>query len=167
MCTRLAVALAACGLLGACGFSPVYATRSAQEAQIPATLSRIAIRNISDRDGQALRNLLMDRLYRQGRPDSPLWVLEVAPLVERLSEIDITKDSDATRGQLRLETRFVLRDAASGEELLHRTVRATTGYNIVDSRFATRVTEDAARRGALEDIARQIESALALFAARR
>lgn len=149
--------------LSACGFTPVYGTGGEKQAE--SALEQIAIGNIPDREGQALRNRLIDRFYRNGRPTEPLWTLEIAPLHEHLSEIDITKDSDATRGQLRLETVFVLREAASGKELLHQTARAITGYNIVDSRFATRVTEEAARQNAIEDIARQIETRIALYIA--
>lgn len=150
-------------ILSACGFAPVYGTGGGKQAE--AALEQIAIGNIPDHEGQSLRNRLIDRFYRHGRPTDPLWTLEIAPLRERLSEIDITKDSDATRGQLRLETSFVLRERSSGKELLRQTARTTTGYNIVDSRFATRVTEEAARQNAIEDIARQIETRIALYIA--
>lgn len=166
MCARLPLfTLFAVSLLSACGFSPVYGDRGAGSAA--PMLNAIAIGNIPDRDGQMLRNRLIDRFYGNGRPSDPLWSLDIAPVRERLSEIDITKDSDATRGQLRLETDIRLRRIADGTDMLHRTVRTTTGYNIVASRFATRVTEDAARTNAVDDLARQIESAIALFAARQ
>ncbi len=150
--------------LTACGFTPVYGTSGG--AQANTALEQIAIGNIPDREGQDLRNRLIDRFYHHGRPTDPLWSLEIEPLKERASEIDITKDSDATRGQLRIETSMTLHEISTGKTVLHQTIRTTTGYNIVDSRFATRVTEDAARKNALEDIARQIESRIAAHLSR-
>lgn len=152
-------------LLAACGFTPVYGTAGGVAGE--SALAQIAVASIPDREGQALRNRLMDRFYRDGRPADPLWTLEVGPLRETLSEIDVTREADATRGQLRLETEFVLRETSGGRELLRQKLRATTGYNILASRFATRVTEDAARLGAIEDLARQIESRIALHVADR
>ena len=61
-----------------------------------------------------------------------------------------------------MTTSFVLNDD-KGEALLKRSLSAVTSYNILDSQFTTRVAEDAARRQALDDLARQIETHLLLY----
>ncbi len=150
--------------LSACGFSPLYGEYGASGNQGARTrLGQIYIANIADAPGQYLRNALMDRFYSQGRPGTgAAYNLSVATISESRSELDITKTSDSTRAQLYLTTAMVLYDG-EGEELLNRSLTAVTSYNILDSQFTTRVAEDAARRQALDDIARQIETHILLY----
>jgi len=157
--------LATCTLLlltTACGFSPVYGTGS-YETGVAQELAQVRIGNIPDREGQALRNLLVDRFYRNGAPDSVRYTLDVERLSESLVDLDITKTADSTRGQLRIDTVMRLKKAADGAEVLNRRLRAVTSYNILASEFATRVSEENARQNAISDLARQIESQLALY----
>ena len=150
-------------VLAACGFQPVYGVNKYTATGTEDYLARIDIANIPDREGQYLRNALIDRFYRDGRPADPLYRLSVRPVHETLVDLDITKSSDATRGQLRLDTGMSLTDARTGEILLERNLRSVTSYNILGSEFATRVSEDNARTNALDDIARQIELQLNLY----
>ena len=121
------------------------------------------IGNIPDREGQYLRNALIDRFYRSGRPVNAAYDLDIDRITETLVDLDITKSSDATRGQLKVQTRLKLIGRASGSVVLERDVRSITSYNILGSEFATRVTEDNARTNALDDLARQIEMQLNLY----
>lgn len=158
-----ALLFAAFALTG-CGFTPLYGNHSAGANQsVRAQLSGVYIANIADQSGQYLRNALMDRFYAQGRPGTPAaYNLNVASVAESRSELDITKTSDSTRAQLYMTTSFVLNDG-KGQPLLTRSLTAVTSYNILDSQFTTRVAEDAARRQALDDLARQIETHLLLY----
>lgn len=149
-------------LLSGCGFKPLYGAHS-QSGGTLTQLTQIHINNIADRQGLMLRNKLMDRFYRDGRPADPAYVLDIKDLQEKITDLDITKTSDATRGQLRYDTKMTLKDRASGAILLQRDLIAVTSFNILSSRFTTRVSEDAARQNALEDLARQIENQLALY----
>jgi LPS-assembly lipoprotein len=151
-------------LLTGCGFTPLYGTYGAAgNSQVRAQMGQIYIANIPDQAGQYLRNALMDRFYSQGRPGAQAaYNLSVAPVQESRSELDITKTSDSTRAQLYLTTSMVMTNQR-GEELLRRSLTAVTSYNILDSQFTTRVAEDAARRQALDDIARQIETQTLLY----
>lgn len=147
--------------LAGCGFSPLYGTHG--DTAIKYHFDSIAIGNIPDREGLYLRNALIDRLYDHGRPAAPQYTLNVAGLRQRITDLDITKSADATRAQLRIETKMTLLDSKTGETLLQRDLVAVASYNILQSRFTTRVSEDDARRAALDDIARQIEQQLALY----
>lgn len=126
-------------------------------------LSYVAIDGIKDREGQFLRNALIDRFYRSGRPTNPQFNLVISDIVETLRDLDITESSDATRGQLKLTTTMQLIDAKTGEELLTRKLRSTTSYNILSSEFTNRVSEQNTRENALNDLARQIELQLNLY----
>ncbi len=151
--------------LSGCGFSPLYATGSATNAAAApaAYLDQVYIDNIPDREGQYLRNLLIDRFYSTGRPEQPLYTLSVEKLTETETELDLTKSAEATRAQLRYSGTLVLTDTRNGQEVLRQPLSSITSYNILQSEFSTRVTEDNARLDALKDIARQIELNLSLY----
>ena len=147
--------------LAGCGFSPLYGTRGDNAAKYH--FDSIAIGNIPDQEGQYLRNALIDRFYQHGRPADPQYTLEVAKVRQRRRDLDITKSSSATRAQLRLDTKMTLKDNKTGETLLTRDLLAITSYNILQSQFTTRVSQDDAERSGLDDLARQIEQQLALY----
>lgn len=150
-------------LVSACGFHPVYGVNKYTAVGGETKLAQTYIDNIPDREGLYLRNALIDRFYRDGRPINPAYTLKVEPVREYLVDLDITKSDDATRGQLRLTTTIVLVDDKTGEVLLNRGLQSITSYNILGSEFATRVSEDNTRLNALDDLARQIEQQLALY----
>lgn len=162
--TRNFMMLWALLLLAACGFSPLYGAHSpGADENVRMQLGRIYIGNIPDQPGQYLRNALMDRFYNAGRPGAHAdYSLYIAPVQESRSELDITKTSDSTRAQLYLSTSLVLKDKGE-QEVLTRSLTAVTSYNILDSQFTTRVAEEAARRQALDDLARQIETHILLY----
>ena len=156
-----ALFLSALLFLGACGFSPLYGTRGGDAAKYH--FDSIFIGNIPDREGQYLRNALIDRFYRHGRPADPQYTLEVAKVRQQRRDLDITKSSSSTRSQLRLDSKMTLKDNKTGEVLLARELQSITSYNILQSQFTTWVSQDDAERSALDDIARQIEQQLALY----
>jgi hypothetical protein len=159
------LALSAILLLPGCGFHPMHGKyAAAQAAQKGAGLDTVEIANIRDANGTYLRNALIDRFYSGGYPSAPRYTLTVTPVLEREVELDITKSSEATRSQLRLETVMTLTDKQNpGSPVLQRSLRAISSYNQLESEFATHVTEQAARESGLNDLARQIELNISLF----
>ena len=151
-------------LTAACGFSPVYGTLGSDNAYgSEEILNYVRISNIPDREGQMLRNDLIDRFYKSSRPTNPRYRLKVQPIKETLSELDITISSDSTRGQLRMDTKMTLSDYETREVLLERNIHALSSYNILGSEFATRVSEQNTRENVLNDLARQIENHTVLY----
>src|SRR5262249_45233008 len=144
-------------------FQPVYGVNRDTPVSVESRLGQVEISNIPDRAGQELRNALIDRFYRHGYPDNPRYALNIGDLRERLSKLDITKTSDATRGQLRMTAKMVLVDRANNQKILERELKATASYNIVGSEFANRITQEDARRNAIQDLARQAEMQLDLY----
>ena len=151
-------------LITSCGFRPMYGdgARNAMSAQKNGNYD-VEIGIIPDREGQYLRNALIDRMYQNGYPTAPRYKLEIAKIDEIEQSLAIAKTSEATRSQLRLRTNYKLIDAQTGQVLLTRDALATSSYNNLVSEFATRVTEDNARLNAINDIARQIELQLGLY----
>ena len=151
--------------LAGCGFQPMYGdySASADKATPNGQSSEISIDIIPDREGQILRNHLIDKLYQNGYPNNPTAKLHIDKLEETKTELDLTKSSEATRAQLRLKTNMVLTDISTGKVILNRSLQTISSYNILESEFATRVTEESARQSAINDIARQIELNLSLY----
>lgn len=151
-------------LLASCGFTPMYGS-AAGGTGVSATagLDRVDISIIPDGSGVFLRNDLIDRFYQNGYPSSPTHTLTVTRIEELGRDLDITIESEATRKQIKLTTTLTLIDKASGTSVLSRKVTAITSYNVVSTQFATRISEDDAREAALHDLARQIETQVALY----
>lgn len=151
-------------LVAACGFTPMYGS-GAGPSGVSATqgLDKVDIALIPDESGVFLRNLLIDSFYRDGYPASPTHVLKVENLNEREYSLDITRQSEATRKQIRLTATLILTDRATGQPVLTRPLTAITSYNVLGSQFTTRVSENDAREAALADLARQIETQTALY----
>ena len=150
-------------MLTACGFEPLYGVNRNTAVGVEEKLSVIDIGNIPNREGQFLRNELITRFYRDGRPDAPRYTLNIERIAESLTDLDITKDADASRGRLRLTSEFQLYNRQTGALLLERKIISQASYNILASEFTNRVSEQNARENALNDLARQIEQQLALY----
>ncbi len=159
----LALALAGLIVLGGCGFTPMYGGGKAARHEVQSKLSDIRIENIPNREGQYLRNLLIDRFFAENRQQNASYSLTFTPIQENKYELDVTKNANATRAELRQTTTFNLIDTKTGKSVLSRTLLASTSYNVLSSQFTTRVSEDDARLNALNDLARQAEQQIVLY----
>ena len=150
--------------LTACGFSPIYGNYNRSDSvAVERSIASVEISIIPNKEGQYLRNELIDRFYQNGYPSNPKYILTVQRVEEYKSNLDITKSSDATRAQLKLTTAMTLTNPETGEILIKRPMRAITSYNILSSQFTTRVSEEDARKAALNELANQIETHIALY----
>lgn len=152
--------------LTACGFQPMYGSHSQSaglSTEAAQQMADIQIDYIPDREGQFLRNELIDNLYPQGEPHNARYQLTFSELQTTIRELDLTKSSEATRSQVISHVTFTLVDRENGEVLMSRPARSISSYNVLPSEFATNVTEDNARESALRDIARQIGLQLSLY----
>lgn len=160
-------------LLASCGFEPMYgsyapsASLPTADGSAPGTvesaLDQVQIALIPDAEGVYLRNLLIDRFYRNGYPASPAYTLSVAKIAQSRSDLDITVESEATRRLLTVTTAMILTDNATNAKMLERTFKVVNSYDVIGSQFSTRVGEQDAMEAALADIARQIELQITLF----
>lgn len=152
-----------CSLLAACGFTPLYGKHAGTGYGNEELLEYVYIDNIPNREGQYLRNALIDRFYRHGRPDNPQYTLKIVNLDIRRSDLDLTQSSASTREQVRLKAHMTLTDRQTGETLLTRRLSSIASYNVLESEFATRVSRTEAKENALLGLASQIEAQLALY----
>ena len=151
--------------LSACGFTPVYGegVQASKPNSITSQLNNIDIDIIPNREGQFLRNALIDRFYSNGLPNNAAYALKVSSINERVYDFDITQESEATRQQLRLTTTMRLLDKKTNKTLLTRDLNAISSNNVLESEFSTLVTEQNSRENALNDLARQVERQITLY----
>lgn len=159
----LALLLPVLCLSAACGFEPVYGINKNTPLGAESVLERVQISNIPDRDGQFLRNNLITRFYRDGRPADPLYRLEVTPVRESIRDLDITKEADATRSQIRENVQIRLIRMSDNEIVLDRNIISVASFNILESEFSNRVSEQNTRENVLIDLGRQIEQHITLY----
>jgi len=160
---RHIVSLFAIIILCGCGFKPMHATSPSNQANAPY-LGSIYVANISNREGQYLRNQLLDKLAGDIRnKGSYEYELRAHQLKEQIIHLGVRRDATSTRAQMRSEVSVQLVDLATDKIVLQRTLHATNSFNILNSQFSTQVTEQDSRERTLDDLARQIITQITLF----
>lgn len=171
MTTRLALILTFATLaitLAGCGLQPVYGdyANGGKNAPVAKAFDSIYIDSIPDRTGQKLRNLMMDRMYKNGRVEkaNAQYRLSIQGVTERIYGLGIAKDATATRSQIKLSTGFTLtRIDDPATPLLQREISAVSSFNQLASDYTTLVTEEDARDQTINDLGQQIMVLLELY----
>jgi len=146
-------------LLSGCGFRPLY-LKGKQNPQ--PDLTAIEIRPIVDRKGQILRNLLLDQLMPKGPSAHPVYVLDVA-VDFSVKNLGIRHNDRATRSLMKVTATYSLRRKQDEALLFSSASQANSGYDILDSDFATLVAEKDALQHSLETIAQDIKLRLSFL----
>ena len=147
--------------LAACGFQPMYGSRGAPGTQIQMASIEVGI--IKDRQGQLLRNLLLDRINPGGTPESPNYTLTVQ-LTSHKVLLAFRKSQISTRANLNFVAVFNLKGKNQylGENF-SGTSKITVSYNILSSHFATLTAEENARTRAVKELSTDISNRIAAF----
>ena len=156
---RTMVLLVLVTLLSGCGFRPLY-LKGKQNPQ--PDLTAIEIRPIVDRKGQILRNLLLDQLTPKGPSAHPAYVLDVT-VDFSITNLGIRRNDRATRALMKVTATYSLRRKQDEAKLFSGTSQASSGYDILDSDFATLVAEKDAMQHSLETIAQDINLRLSFL----
>ncbi|MEO0394236.1 MAG: LPS assembly lipoprotein LptE [Pseudomonadota bacterium] len=149
-------------MVTACGFQPVYGDLNNRGVTTQQQFAQVRIPPIAQREGQILRNHLIDQIYVDGVPREPSYDLRVG-LRYAQGAIDIDRDDSVTRTQLTVTAQAVLVDRATNQNLWQGDSRAITTFNVLDSPFATVVSERTAREQALKQIADDLVVRLGAF----
>ena len=159
--TRLLLLVAAL-LVAGCTLRPLYGGGSS--GHVARTLESIAVAPIPGRAGWLVRNALQDRLENGGGA-TPRYRLEIE-LDDDITGFGIRTDNSVTRERRTLRARYRLVDAAVGTVLLDATAGSDAGIDVVSSEYATVAAEQTALERLSVEIADQIVSRVALYAAR-
>ncbi len=157
--------LAVRGLLGACGFRPLYGDRTAAGGA-PSELASIKVATIPDRIGQQLHNYLLTALNPRGHPRRPRYLVQTR-VDESTSSLAVRKTAFATRANLTVNANYNLTTPADGKSLFSAKSSITVSYNILDSEFATLMAEKDARARAVREVSEDIRIRLSVFLASR
>ncbi len=162
-----ALALVGCLALEGCGFKPIYGTPSGSEHDSPVAmdLNNIAIDNIPDRNGQILRNFLIDRMVRANRPEKPLYTLKVA-IATSEEDLGILANSTATRSLLNMYGHYTLVDS-KGKTVVGGTAHSVASFNKLDQMYGTVAARENAYERTLHEVSEQIVNRLSLFFSER
>lgn len=157
------VALALTGVMvSACGYRPLYGQTSAQtNGHTVADLAAIEIKPIPNREGQMMRNALKRRLVV--RPGAPVRYALNVQLNENISVLAVDSGSFATRANLIMSASYSLEDVSDHKPLAHGSARSVASYNILTSDFATYAARQDARAKAIESLADDIRTRLAIY----
>jgi LPS-assembly lipoprotein len=149
-------------LLAGCGLRPLYG--GGGKGQVAQSLRSVAVTPIPGRSGWLVRTALEDRL---GAPEgaTPRYRLEVE-LDDRIEGFGISANNVVTRERRTLRARYRLVDAGVGTVLLDATAGSDVGIDVVSSEYATVAAEQTALERLAGEIADQIVSRVALYAAR-
>jgi LPS-assembly lipoprotein len=152
------------GVLGGCGYRPLYA--SSARGGVAGDMAAVKIGLIPNRTGQQVRDILLDRMNPRGEPSQPLYRLDVAILPSR-QELGVRKDDTSTRANFILDGKYRLLDASNGRILFEAESRRIASYNISDDDFSTISAAAAARRRVAREMADEIVSRIAIYLNRR
>lgn len=155
----IVVGLALFGL-AACGFRPLYGDRGVQ-ALSSDELSAVQIDLIRDREGQMLRNELLDRFQAAGSAVKPRYGLSIGLRTSRTA-LGIRTDDTASRVNLTMVANYVVRDIATGTVLFSGQARSIDSFDILDSDFASTISEADAVRRAVLDLSEQITTRVSI-----
>lgn len=160
---RLAILGLAAGL-GGCGFRPLLKQQAAADADqsVQAELASIEVEPARGQLGQQLRNDLLDQLNPGALAVASRYRLSVQNQVTT-NALAIQIDATITRFNLRLRTRFQLRDKQSGKMVYASTVARTSSYNVVRQPYAVKVAETDAQRRAAREVSADVRNLLAVY----
>lgn len=159
---RIGVLFSMAILLSGCGFRPLHGQYSAGENPgASATLSTVYVEPIPDRSGQMMRTALERRLSPNGQSSAQQYRLSVT-LSESISKLAVEQNAFATRANLTLTASYSLVRVQDGFQYPSSYSTAVSSYNILSSNYATRAAELNARERAIETLASDLRTRIAI-----
>jgi LPS-assembly lipoprotein len=145
--------------VAACGFRPLYGTRSA-DPRAASELAGIYIAPLPDRDGQLVRNALLDRLNPKGEPEQPRYRLDVRMQISE-TPVALQKDETATRAQITYTVLFTLYEG--NVALTNGTFTRDFSFDYVNQQYSNISARNDVKRRAADEIATEIRNRMATY----
>ena len=156
---KIIVCLFMLSLIG-CGFRPLYP--GLKNGPTQPTFLTIDIAPIKNRQGQVLRTELTRHLYG-GRAQMPAVYRLVTNLSEEKTLFGVKKSAFATRANLKIVSNFTLFRLLGHVHLFSDTSQITVSYNVLNSEFASHMTEKQARERGLRALSENMRTRLAAY----
>ena len=148
--------------LSGCALEPVHARRPQNGPDVSAALAQVEVEPIPDRIGLLLRRRLEERLAPGGSPVPGRYRLLVRLRSSSAGAL-IGKSENVTRADLTLSAEFELRKQGGERPVLRGWARSVHSHDVLDSAYATRAAERAARERGADALSAQIARRLALY----
>ncbi len=159
MIERLGAVLAACLLVSACGFVPLYG-----QAGVRGGLSSIQVKVPQGRTAYLVRESLDDALGRDTHQPTA-YRLEVT-IDERRFARGLRVDNVANRYELQLKVGYSLVSTATGAVLLTGSVPVAVTYDSADAPYGGITAQQDGQKRAAQEAAQQIRLELARYFAK-
>ena len=147
---------AALSLLGACGFRPLYGGSSESSFIRDNPLKSVSIALIEDREGQILRNFLIDRFQPDG--SNRYTLITNLDVVEQ--DLGVAFDATTTRSRVIVTAQFFLQYQGNNYSFVSRSAGS---YSTVLSDYGTLVARQDATERSLREIADDAKVRLVAF----
>ncbi|MBA3812937.1 MAG: hypothetical protein H0X26_00360 [Alphaproteobacteria bacterium] len=156
---RIVTLLCLCCCVTSCGFHPLHVPiRGSSRVAVP-----VKIATIQDRDGQILRNYLVDILTPEGAPPCPQYILEIS-LTEAITDIGVNRDETASRKNATVTAILVLRDCKTNKVVYTHTTKAINSFAVLSQNYFSDLTaQEYAAKEALRLLAEKISMLLITF----
>ncbi len=148
-------------MLAGCALEPVHARRPQQGPDVTAAMAQIEIEPIPDRIGMLLRRQLEERLAPDGRRHPVEYRLRVRLRSSSAGAL-VGRSETVTRSDLTLIAEFELWKPGDDQPALRGWARSVHSHDVLESAFATRAAERAARERGVDALSGRIARRLAL-----
>lgn len=164
---RAILLFAGLGCLSSCGFKPLYSsTGILTSSTAEENLSQIKIGLIPDREGQILRNHLLDILNPAGEPLDPQAYLEVNFKFEKAG-VSVRRDGTVQRFRITGTVDITLKDKDKKTILYQDKLKHAATFSLgdltADTGYASIVSEADAKKRVVELLAHEIHLVLATY----
>ncbi|HLN25914.1 MAG TPA: LPS assembly lipoprotein LptE [Patescibacteria group bacterium] len=145
--------------LTACGFRPLYGTKSVDPGTV-AELASVSIRPLDDRQGQMIHNALLTRFNPRGEPLKPRYDLWVTYTVSE-GQSALRTDDTATRNTLFFAVTYRLLE--KGVAIVIGNVTKQVSYDFLTQHYADVSADEDMRRRASEMLAEEVRNRIAAY----
>ncbi len=146
-------------VLTGCGFRPLYGTHSA-DPRAAGEMANIYVQPLPDREGQLVRNALLDRLNPKGEPREPRYRLEVKLDVSE-AQVALQKDETATRDDVTYTITFTLYEGSVG--LTNGSFTRNFSFDYLNQQYSNISARNDVRARAADEIATEIRNRMATY----
>jgi LPS-assembly lipoprotein len=147
-------------MVAGCGYRPLYGDRA--DSASTAELAGIYVAPLPNRDGQILRNYLIERLSENEQPGHPTHTLTIALRIQATG-IALSRDNTTSRTNITAVADFILVDPQNNRAVLKGVVRASSSYDVLQSDYATLVSREDAVNRTLREVSDEMRTRLAVF----
>lgn len=156
---RIFTVLCLCYLVTGCGFHPLYMpVKGSSHVAVP-----IKIATIEDRDGQVLRNYLVDLLTPEGAPQNPKYILHIS-LTDVVADLGVNKDETSSRKNATMTAILTLMDAKTNAVVYTHVTKAINSFAVISQNYFSDLTsEEYAKKEALRLLAEKISLLLITY----